>query len=90
MPKVSAPEATSVSTLMLGPPGLIGDVEAARLVEALGLGDVDAGELGLRHPFQPDRDAVGGRGGGRGGADWAQRRRQPPPGREVTRFFLSW
>ena len=44
---------------MSGPPGLIVDVEAGVLVEALVLGDVVAGELRLRHPFQLQRHLVG-------------------------------
>ena len=54
------PPAITCSGAMSGPPGLIVDVEAFVLVEALVLGDVVAGELGLRDPFQLQRHRVGG------------------------------
>ena len=51
---------------MSGPPGLMVDVEAGVLVEALVLGDVVAGELRLRDPFELQRHLVGGLRRGRG------------------------
>jgi hypothetical protein len=43
---------------MSGPPGLMVDVEAFLGVEALVLGDVVAGELRLRHPFELQRHGL--------------------------------
>ena len=53
------PPAITCSGAMSGPPGLIVDVEVFLLVEALVLGDVVAGELRLRDPFQLQRHLVG-------------------------------
>src|SRR6218665_1838936 len=36
-------------------------IEAGLLIKALGLGDIEAGKLGLRQPLQAQRDLLGGR-----------------------------
>ena len=49
------PPAITCSGATFGPPGMMVDVEVLLGVEALGLGDVVAGELRLRHPFELQR-----------------------------------
>jgi hypothetical protein len=49
------PPAITCGGAMSGPPGLMVDIEAFFLVQALVLGDVVAGELGLRDPFELQR-----------------------------------
>ena len=62
----------------VGAAGLDGDVEAGVLIETLVLGNVVAGELGLRHPLELQRHGVGGKGvggaEGRGEAESGEKR----------------